>query len=172
VRAGLVDPREQTLRSYEVKPLAGHLADFRDALLAKGNTRQHALATFRRAGRVLDLAGVRRVSELSPSKALGALPSLREAGMRQETINHHVRAAKAFSRWLWKVGRAWQHYCAHLTTSPDADRGHRRRALTPDEATRLIRPAERRLVVQGLSSPDRAVLYTLALGTGSERPSW
>src|SRR5436190_1583600 len=83
----LADPRDRTLRANEAKPLTEHLADFRDSLLAKGNTREHVLVTFRRAGRVLDLAGVGRVSELSLSKALGALPSLRDAGMSQETVN-------------------------------------------------------------------------------------
>ncbi|MCA1683475.1 MAG: hypothetical protein LC685_05785 [Actinobacteria bacterium] len=132
-RAGLVDPRDRTLRAHEAKPLTEHLADFRDSLLAKGNTRGHVLVTFRRAGRVLDLAGVGRVSELSLSKALGALPSLRDAGMSQETVNHHIRAAKAFSRWLWKDGRSREHHLAHLSTSsPEADRRRRRRALTPD----------------------------------------
>ena len=88
-------------------------------------------------------------------------------GLGQETINHHIRAVKAFSRWLWKDGRAREHHLAHLSTaSPEADRRRRRRALTPDEAARLVLAAERGQMVKGMSGPDRATLYALALGTG------
>ena len=55
---------------------------------------------------MLDLAKAKRISDLSLSKALEAVQALREAGLSQETINHHVRAVKGFSRWLWSDGRA------------------------------------------------------------------
>jgi integrase len=167
VRAGLLDPRDLAFRAHEATPLADHLAAFRDALAAEGNTRGHVGMTFRRAERVLNLAKVRRISELSLSKALGALPALRDAGLNKESVNHHIRAVKAFSRWLWKDGRAREHALAHLSTSnPESDRRRVRRALTPEEAARLILAAEQGPVVQGLSGPDRADLYALTLGTG------
>src|SRR5215218_5469739 len=120
-----------------------------------------------RAERVLTLAHIRRISELSLSKALDALAALRDEGLGQETINHHVRSVKAFARWLWKDGRAREHALAHLSTSsPEADRRRVRRALTHEEAARLIRAAEAGPVVQGMTGPDRAMLYRVALGTG------
>ena len=118
------------------------------------------MVTANRAGRVLTLAGARRVSDISPSKVLDALATLRDEGLGHETINHHVRAVKAFSRWLWKDGRAREHALAHLATSnPEADRRRRRRALTPEEAGRLVRAAERGPVVMGMTGPDRARCY-------------
>ena len=42
------------------------------------------------------LAGIRRVSDLSLSKAQAAMAALRSEGLGTETINHHVRAVKAF----------------------------------------------------------------------------
>src|SRR5262249_13278065 len=124
--------------------------------------------TRNRAGRVLTLARARRLSDLSLSKTLGALATLRdkeELGL--ETINHHIRAVKAFARWLWKDGRAREHYLAHLATAnADADRRRKRRPLTPDEAVRLIQAAARGPVVKGLTGPDRVRVYAVALGTG------
>jgi integrase len=87
-----------------------------------------------------------------------------------ETVNHFVRAVKAFSRWLWKVGRAREHHLIHLSTSnPEADRRRRRRALTADEARALVRAAKSGPAFRGLSGPDRAMLYRLALATGFRR---
>jgi hypothetical protein len=67
---------------------------------------------------------------------------------------------------LWTDARVRDHQLVSLVTAnPEADR-RRRRALTPEEAARLIRAAESGPTLQGISGPDRAVLYRLALGTG------
>ena len=47
-----------------------------------------------------------------------------------------------------------------------ADRRRIRRALTPEEATRVIHAAEAGAEAGGLTGSDRAILYDLALGTG------
>ena len=119
------------------------------------------------AKKTLELAKVKRISELSLSKVQQAIQSLRDEGLSIETVNHHVRAVKGFARWLWKDGRAREHHLAHLaTSSPESDRRRIRRALSPEEATRLVTAAETGPTVLGMTGPDRAVLYALALGTG------
>src|SRR5262249_50656143 len=66
--------------------------------------------------------------------------------------------------------RSSEHCLAHLSTSnAETDRRHRRRALTEAEATQLIQATEAGATFKGLSGPDRAVLYALALGTGFRR---
>src|SRR5512135_1941609 len=105
IKTGIIDPKAVAYGNHEARPLADHLADFRKALEDKGGTRKHAVVTAHRAGRVLTLAKARRISDLSLSKALDALAALRDEGLGAETINHHVRAVKAFSRWLWRDGR-------------------------------------------------------------------
>lgn len=52
--------------------------------------------------------------------------------------------------------------------NPDTDR--RRRALTIGEANRPVQAAERGPVVMGMTVPDRARCYALALGTGFRAP--
>jgi integrase len=92
---------------------------------------------------------------------------LRDEDLGQETIIHHIRAVRAFSRWLWRDGRAREHHLAHLTTSSsEGDRRHVRRALTLEEAARVVQAAESGRDILGMMGPDRAVLYALALGTG------
>ena len=167
IKDGLADPRAEAYRNHEGTFLSDHLAAFERSILAKGATPKHVHMTVQRTRRVLDLAKVRRISDLSLSKALDAVQALREAGLSQESINHHIRGAKGFSRWLWSDGRAREHHLAHLaTSSADADRRHVRRLLSPEEAARVVQAAELGPEAGNLTGPDRAILYALALGTG------
>jgi site-specific recombinase XerD len=115
----------------------------------------------------LTLAGARRISQIDLAKTQDALAVLRREGMSQETINHHIRAVKAFSRWLWKTKRSREHILAHLATAnPEGDRRRKRRALSPEEAGRLIGVAETGPAVKGLDGRDRAMLLSPGLGDG------
>ena len=166
-RRGVIDPRTDAYAAHEARPLAAHLADFRAALVAKGGGPKHASMTHNRATKVLERAGVARVSELAASRILDGLAALRAEGLGPETINHHVRAVKGFARWLWKDGRARDHYLAHLATVNAAvDRRRPRRARAPDAAARRAAAAAAGPVVKGMSGPDRARCYAVALGTG------
>jgi site-specific recombinase XerC len=197
-RRGVIDPRSDAYAAHEARPLAEHVREFSEYLIAKGGTEAHATVSRHRIARVAALilgarpetvapppAGLTRkdrarldeavagrlqaarVSDLSPSRVQCALGALRNHGLSLETVNHHVRAIKAFSRWLWKDGRAREHTLAHLSTSnPEADRRLKRRALTRDEAARLVRATQSGPVVKGMSAEDRAMAYRVALSTG------
>ena len=176
-RRGVIDARLDTYSKAEKDPLVvrddaqnvigGHLADFHKALLAKGTTDKHAGMVLSRAEKVIGTTKAKRISELRPSAAQGAIQSLRDEGLSLQTCNHYLRAVKQFSRWLWRDGRAREDALAHLTGYNVAlDRRHDRRALTDDEVTRLIEAAEQGPVVLGMTGPERAMLYRAALGTG------
>ena len=166
-KAGLIDTKDEAYRDHEAKPLASHLDDFEAAMAGNGGNKKYPTLTTHRIARVLALAKVKRISELSLSKIKGAIDSLRGGEMATETANHHIRAVKGFARWLWRDGRAREHYLAHLaTTSSEGDRRRVRRALTHEEAARVVQAAACGPDAGNLSGPDRAVLYHLALGTG------
>jgi len=167
VKTGQITPKDLAYRDHEIRPLAEHLEDWKRCVAAKGGTKKHPEVSCSRTRKVFELAKVRRISDLSHSKVMDAVQSLRDEGLSTDTINHHIRAVKGFSRWLWRDGRAREHHLAHLaTTSPEGDRRRVRRALTPEEAVQVIQAAETGPAFRGLSGPDRAVLYALALGTG------
>jgi integrase len=166
-KAGLIDRKAEAYRDYDANPLAKHLDEFKATLLAKGNTARHATVTVTRARRILDLGRMKWISDLSLSRAMEALQSLRSQGRSQETLNHYVRAVKAFSRWLKRDGRAREHYLEYLATkSPESDRRRNRRALTPDEASALVAATESGPIVMDMTGHDRAILYAMAIGTG------
>jgi integrase len=167
IRNGDIDPKDEKYREHEAVPLVYHLEDFKRSVRGKGATPKHIHMIGQRAGRVLDLANAKRISDLALSKALEAVQALRDVGLSQQSINHHIRAVKGFSRWLWSDGRAREHHLGHLATSnPEVDRRHVRRLLTPEEAAKVVHAAETGPEVGNLSGQDRAILYRLALGTG------
>jgi integrase len=167
IRDGLDDPKAEAYRDHEGAPLTDHLEAFGRSLVAKGATLKHVKTTKQRAQRMFDLAKAKRISDLSLSSALDAIQALREVGLSQQSLNHHIRAVKAFSRWLWSDKRAREHHLAHLATSSvDFDRRHVRRLLSPEEAAKVVQAAESGPEAFGMTGPDRAILYALALGTG------
>ena len=169
-REGVVDPKDEAYRDHEARPLADHVSDFQAALVAKGDTKNHHLVTISRITRILTLAKFKRISDLSLSRTMEAIQSLREEGFNQQTVNHYIRAIKGFSRWLWKDGRTREHALAHLATkNPEADRRRVRRPLTPEECVKLVEATMAGPVVLGMTGPNRVMLYAIAAGTGLRR---
>lgn len=170
IRSGLSDPRDEARRRHEAAPIADHLADWYSTMLGKAGTVKHANQSRNRVAALLKLAGVNRLSGLSPGRVQAALATLRDAdaGMALRTIHHYVRNVKAFSRWLWRDGRTNEDRLTHLAppANPEADRRHERRALAPGEVWSLLGATEAGPVVFKMSGPERAMIYRLALGTG------
>ena len=174
---GVIDPKADQYAKAEAKPLmvedddrkvaGGHLADFYDALMAKGVTKGRADLVRTRVVKVLRLTKAEHISDLAPSAVQVAIDTIRKGGLSLQTCNDTLRAMKQFSRWLWRDGRARDHVLAHLTGYNVAlDRRHDRRALTDEELSRLIQTAENGGAVLGMAGPERAMLYRLAVGTG------
>ena len=136
-------------------------------LLAKRTTAKHAQMTPVGAVTILEKCGAERPSDLAASKVQTAIGSLRDEGLALQTCNYYLRAAKQFSRWLWRDGRTRDDPLAHLSGyNSQLDRRHDRRALTDEELARLIRAAEKGQKVRAMTGPERAMLYHLAVGTG------
>ena len=167
IKAGLVNVKAERYAAEARRPLAEHLAEYRTHLGAQGAGEKHADTKINRARRVLSLAGAAKIGDLTPARITAALGTLRAGGLNQQTLNHYVQAVKGLARWLWRDGRCREHALADLSTaSAEGDRRRVRRALTPDEAVKLLRAASEGPKVRNLHGTDRAVLYGLALGTG------
>ncbi|WP_422931761.1 tyrosine-type recombinase/integrase [Singulisphaera sp. PoT] len=168
VRSGTLDPKAAKYREHEARPLVDHLADFERSLLAKGDTAEYVATTRTRVAKTFERAGTRRISAISLSKTIEALAGLRkENDWTPETQNHHVRAVKGFSRWLWRDGRTREHALAHLATvNSAAGSRRRRRALTVDECRRLLVAAHNGPVAKKMTGPVRSMMYDVAMNTG------
>jgi integrase len=166
-RDGLIDPAAERRAAHERTPLKAHLEAYRAALRAKGNTEKHTETFVSRAARVLNRAGVSRLSEMTPARVQEALAALRAAGLSPATVNHHRNAVRGFSRWCWKDGRTVAETLTGVTPyNAEADRRHDRRTLAPDELARLIRAAHEGPTHRRMTGPARALCYRLAVASG------
>ena len=151
------------------KPLSEHLADFKAVLLARGNTELHAEKTHRRASNVLEGCGFVSWSDISGSKVQRYIAGLRTGpeGLGAKTCNYYLGAVKSFCRWMVQDRRAAESPLAHLKpVNARADVRRERRALEPDEVRRLLEAATAGPWCHGMTGPERAMLYRLAVESG------
>ena len=169
-RKGVIDSREDRYTWASGQTAGEHLADFRASLLARGVTARQAGEVSAKVARLLSAASIERIGHIVPSKIQAAIGELRAGGLSLQSCNHYLRAAKQFSRWLHRDGRTREDAVAFLKAQNVAtDRRHDRRALTDDELAALLQAAEAGPTIQGMTGPDRAMLYRLAAGTGFRR---
>lgn len=87
-----------------------------------------------------------------------------------ETKGQYLTAIKSFCVHLAKRKVLDGEPAADLRrTSAEVDRRRERRALTPDDFRRLIEAAQAGPTVEGMSGPDRAMMYLVATWTGYRR---
>jgi len=162
------------------RPLAEHLQDFKQALANSGTAKNAELKTAR-IQRILDAGKIFYIKDLSASAVQETISSFRKivanyrSGRRKETVlpdlisskskSHYLKAIKQFCCWLVKDRRAAENPLAYLTsgriipTQP-------RRAMTADQVGRLLQSTEAARDWRGMSGPERAMLYRLAVETG------
>lgn len=160
---GQVDPFEEHVN----RPLTEHVDDFEQYLRDKGNSDQHC-SEFSTKVRII-VVGCRwtHIRDLSPSRVQRFLADLRASGLSVQTSNHYLRAIKQFSRWLVRDRRSGDDPLAYLAMmNVKVDRRHDRRALSPDEFSRLIDAANVGPPIESITGPDRAMMYVLSAWTG------
>ncbi len=162
-RAGIADPYEEQRK----RPLKEHITDWRNYLLNKGNTEKHVSELVFKVERISSACNWKMIGDVSAGGVVQCLADLRAAGLSIQTSNHYLRAVKQFGRWLVRDRRTNEDPLAHLAMqNPKLDRRHERRALTPDEFSRLVSAANAGPSVESIPGADRATMYVLAAWTG------
>jgi len=167
----------QASQSASSKLLVEHLQDWKDSLLAKGNTPKHAALVHSRARDLFGQSGFRFWTDLQAAKLQSNLAALREdevigkktkRGISAQTFNFYLQAAKQFCCWMIREGRAHSNPLVHLSgLNVKTDRRHDRRELLPDEFRDLLRTTESQGVMRlKLPADERALLYRVAADTG------
>ena len=178
-RIGLLD----TARIAALRPLLAHLdgesdaPGFRQVLAARGNTARQVNLVCTRARRVIEGCRFTYWSDISPSRVMTFLDELRadsvdergnvKRGISAQTFNFYLAAFKQFCRWMVKDGRASESPVAHLDgLNVRTDRRHDRRALSVEEIRWLLETTRNEPERFGMTGPQRAMLYRLAMETG------
>ena len=161
--AGRIDPVDEQGK----RPLKNHIDDFAQHLADKGNSDQHVFEVESRVRKIVAGCKWNFIRDLSPSDVQRYLADRRTKGLSRQTSNHYLRAIKQFSRWLAREHRNHDDPLIHLAMlNVKVDRRHDRRALGPDEFTRLVEAAMAGPEVICIPGPDRAMMYILSAWTG------
>jgi len=152
---------------HQRRPLFEHLADFARHLQAKLDTARHIKTTIFRCTAIIERCRYEKINEFEPARVQQALADLVEEGLGLATANHYLGAIKSFARWLQNERRTADNPLISLTGyNARLDERHTRRALTDDEAIRLIAAARAGKPILGMTGRRRALCYVVALGTG------
>ena len=145
----------------------GHVGDWHRALLDGGTTAEHAGLSARRVRAILKATEAAFWTDLDANRVAAYLADRRKDGLSVESSNHYLRRVKQFARWMVNSGRAAESPLACLKLlNAQADRRRNRRAFTADELRTLIDTASNGGELFGLTGPERAMVYRVAVETG------
>ncbi len=177
VQIGLLDPE----RVFGGKLLSDHIADFKQFLSDSGDTIEQVELSVSRVKRIVEDCKFTVWADISASTVSRCLNELRNSkelskgqirkGISKRTANHYLGSIKHFCLWMVKQRRASESPLAHLDcVSVDVgDIRHERRALSVDEVRRLLETTAAQPEHFGLTGPERAIVYRLAVETGLRR---
>ena len=90
-----------------------------------------------------------------------------ERGISAQTFNFYLQGIKQFCSWMVKDRRAHESPVGHLDgLNVKTDRRHDRRSLSVEELLRLLQTTADGADRYGMTGPQRAMLYRVAVETG------
>ncbi len=141
-----------------------HLKDFKQSLEDKGCSIKHITTIIPRVRNTLKTCKAACTQDISTKVIQRHISGLK---VSEQTRKHYVRNLKQFSKWLYDTGRVSTDLLARLEIPKVNETVRVRRALTIDEAGRLLQSAKNnRIFYQGISGYERYLIYSLALTTG------
>jgi len=166
-RDGVIDAEQERQARLAGEPVAVQVQAFAAALEGKGDTDRHVRQTVRYLELIFGELGVARLADLDPGRLAAQAAQWRAAGLGARAINARLGAAKTFSRWLFRTARLRTDPLASVARQrAEGDPRYQRRALSEAEIEALLTAAEKGPPIRGLTGPERAMLYRLALETG------
>lgn len=163
VKLGIIDGR-QAAKTQSIGDLVG---EWRKSLEARERTAKQVQQVTSRVERILEAAGVKSWNDITAVKVERVLKAKRDAGISVQSSNHMLGAVRQFMRWVVSNGLAVEDPLRVLRPlNVRLDRRLVRRALEPEALRELLRTTAMGPVRQGVSGPERALVYRVALETG------
>ena len=139
-------------------PVADHLQSYLDDLERSGRSHKHKYVTKKRLERVFRECGWLTLSTVKPDSLSSFLGQLKRNGAASKTVNEYLSTAKAFLNWCVRQRRLAANPLSGIAPTDRVEKTRRRRALTVEQARRLL----------AVAGPRRLV-YLTALQTGLRR---
>src|SRR5262245_59403659 len=170
---------------HDERPLEDHVVAFLDTIRARGVVEKYLKDREKCLRAFLSFRCARRLKDLDLASASKWLNGLRESGLSHRSVNTRYAALGQFGKWL-VTARRWAHdpFEGLKPLNEAEDQRHVRRALSPEEAARLVdaartrplREAQEARVVAGVSDGERVRLgrlgetrglcWSIMMGTG------
>ncbi len=157
------------------RPLAEHLADYRQYMVNKGSGAKHVRDSFRRLRVMVKLCRAKAWADLQPQAIRAALHKVTLAGPRPSrphgvglaSANHYLVSLRTFCNWMVNDTRAERSPCRGIKPfRAETDPRHPRRAATEGQIARLVDAAQHGKSIGGISGTERAMGYVVAVMTG------
>jgi len=179
---GVIDPTQDRLAQFRRIPLTDHLDGteksdgtrkpdgFKAYLEAKGNTAKHVMEKIACIRQVAGACSFKTPADIDSLRVSAYVSDLCAQGKGAVRINNILTHFKSFTRWMLTQGRIAVDPMVQVSKlNAKVNRRHERRALTDAEIVRLLDVTAGGPVRFGLTGPQRAMLYRIALETGLRR---
>jgi len=169
IKASIVDAVAERLND----PVAKHALEYKTHLEANARSEDYIAETIRKITSIADQCRLQVLAELQGADdEIGRyLLDRRAEGSSYRTVNADLAAIRSFCRWLIKRERIHRDPTATFTPlSVEEDRRLERRALTDQEAAKLIKTTlASDQIYRHLTGQERAHMYMLCQRTGLRR---
>lgn len=165
IKVGLASEYDEHLE----RKLKEHLEDYEKDMIARGLNHKTIRNRVNTCERVMEDGGFVRFRDVDPLEVQSVLRDMFDRGKAQSSINEYLRRVKAFLNWMVEHDRAPNNPIKKLKASTVVENPRQRRALTVEEARRLISATKKATERWKMTGERRALLYRVALGTGLRR---
>lgn len=158
--------------SHAKTPLLEHLTAWLLVLEAKGTAAGQRDTIERRLRKWFRAARWSKLAEISSEKAILSLAKLTRGGdntgtLSVQTRNHYITHLRGFCAWLVITGRLPRNPVLDLEkVNVESDRRRLRREPSREEIAELFRYLDNAPVIRGMTGPQRALGYRVAMATG------
>lgn len=167
-RQGAISPEADPIVAKEREPVERHISDYICYLEGKGDSDKYVAQRDSYLQMVCEACGFKTIGDIDATKVMSHVAELRRQGKGPAAINRRLSSIKGFAKWLFENERARKHRLVLVKpVNARIDRRHPRRILSDEELAKVLAAAESSgQRVMGLTGPERAMYYRIALGTG------
>lgn len=165
VRLGVLDHVEATAKEAGKAEIATHVKAWEKTLRAKGNTEKHVGQHVSRVTKLLGMAGVRQLADVTGEKIQTALVGV----STPQNARHYLTAIRGFVKWCIVTDRLFRSPILAVSKPAVAGETFQRQPFTDDEVSRLLDATRDRKARTPFRGRDRAMFYRVMAYTGLRR---
>ncbi len=166
-REGIIDETLESINAQANRSIESHLQDYRSKLIASRRTERHIRSTINFINQACNHAGFAKASDISVDGVNSYAAQMAELGRAARTIQAHLNAITAFTRWLTETHKLPRNPLVSIKKpNPNSDRRIERRVLGREEWAVLEQATRNGRSIRGISGSERRLLYLTAIQTG------